>query len=346
MKQFIIADFEWAVTPYPSETHFQYFNEILSAGAVRIDEEGQILDQFYTLIQPMTPEYLHPVVLNVLLLDRAALAYAPSFSRFFEEFCAFTRNLPIFTWGCADRSALLQNLRVKGGCSAESASSLIPKMRDLQPILSRGAGLRQPYPGLAALLNHLGLMQDSKNRHNALADASDTARILSYLQKNNPDSVTELFSLKSEDTSPAVPTATGVLQTTTPPAPTPGESLHAARSLRYYCPICGNAGSTGTWIRMSKTEMLTLFYCEHHGKFLLETVSRPIKETNLYTASAILFPYDSHQKKRYTAARQTARLRRIKVSSAETEGQINASSSNSSEIDPAQDKTYKKTDDL
>ena len=321
MKQYIIADFEWAVTPYPSETHFQYFNEILSAGAVRIDEEGQIVDRFYTLIRPMTPEYLHPVVLNVLLLDRTSLADAISFSRFFEDFCAFTKNLPIFTWGCADRSALLQNLRVKGGYSAEGASSLVPKMRDLQPLLSKGAGLRQPYPGLATLLNHLGLTQDPKNRHNALADASDTAKIISYLKKNNPDSVAELFSVKSEEAPAVAPATAGVLQTTTEPAPTPGESLHTVRILRYHCPICGSTGSTGTWIRVSKTEMLTLFHCEHHGKFLLETVSHQIKESGLFAASAVLFPYDQYQKKRYTAARQTSRLRRIKAASAESQSQ-------------------------
>ena len=86
MKQCIIADFEWCVTPHPTGDRFQYFNEILSAGAVRVDETGIITDRFYALIRPECAEYLHPVVLSSLRLDRRALADAQPFSEVFQQF--------------------------------------------------------------------------------------------------------------------------------------------------------------------------------------------------------------------------------------------------------------------
>lgn len=226
MKQCIIADFEWCVTPHPHGSHFQYFNEILSAGAVRIDETGTVLDRFYMLIRPLDPEFVHPVILNALRLDRTDLAKAPDFRTFLSAFRAFVCVSPdrdttgmqdgscittltetepglppvICTWGSADRAALLQNLRVKGGYTAENAAKLLPPMRDLQPILCRAADIRQPYPGLASLLSVLGLENTGAGRHNALSDAEDTARIAAHFAGEAPSLIAPLFARTAQGT--------------------------------------------------------------------------------------------------------------------------------------------------
>ena len=127
MKHCIIADFEWCVTPHPTGDRFQYFNEILSVGAVRVDEEGRIVDRFYSLVLPECAAYLHPVILSSLRLSRDALAAAPAFPEVFRQFLTFVGGTRIFTWGCADRSALLQNLRMKAGYSPEKAGAEAPQ---------------------------------------------------------------------------------------------------------------------------------------------------------------------------------------------------------------------------
>ncbi|MBO5649838.1 MAG: hypothetical protein J6S76_08000 [Clostridia bacterium] len=323
MNVCIIADFEWCVTPYPTGDRFQYFNEIVSVGAVRIDEAGKILDRFYALIRPEAPAYLHPVILSALRLSRDALATADPFPLVFERFLAFVGAAPIFTWGCADRSALLQNLRIKAGMRAEAAASAAPIMRDLQPVLSRGAGIPPPYPSLAAVLSALHIK--SENRHNALADAEDTAQIVSVLYKNDcslvvplfPDaqSLEESLAPKTHKTSPE---GTSDAQTA---SKTPGEALHRIRRAAVSCPVCGVPAGTGTWIRQSPKEMMALCCCEADGRFLC-TASALENEDGTFTASCSSTPFDGPQKARYEAARRAARHKRLQNAQKSASGSV------------------------
>ena len=310
MKQCIIADFEWCVTPHPMGDHFQYFNEILSAGAVRIDETGTVLERFYTLIRPENAAYLHPVILTSLRLNREALAQAVSFSEAFDAFLAFVGSTRVFTWGCADRSAVLQNLRIKVGCSADKAAAVTPVMRDLQPTLSRGAGISPPYPSLAAVLSALKI--ENTNRHNAMADAEDTARIVSALYRQDPSSVAPLF--EGADTAPAGPEPEiGTADTGNAEAcKTPGEALNRARRQRVRCPDCGEPAGIGTWIRVSKTEMMTLCSCEADGRFLC-AVSAAEAAGGGFVSATVLQPFTEPHKSKYEQARRAARMRRMQV---------------------------------
>lgn len=315
MKQCIIADFEWCVTPHPTGDRFQYYNEILSAGAVQIDETGTVVRRFYSLIRPENAAYLHPVVLSSLRLSREELAAATEFREVFHRLLAFFENGRIYTWGCADRSALLQNLRIKAGFSADKAGTAAPQMKDLQPILSRGAGFSSPYPSLSAVLGALHLSND--NRHNAMADAEDTARIVSALYVRDPALTAPLFS--SSQPRSAADTVTPHADEEPAAFRTPGEALNEARRQSRFCPVCGAPCGVGTWIRASKTEILTLCSCETDGRFLC-TVSAVGAAGGTFTAQAAVQPFEGAQKTRYEAARRCARLRRLQKASASAEG--------------------------
>ncbi len=332
MKQCIITDFEWCVTPHPAGDRFQYFNEILSAGAVRIDETGEVIERFYALIRPEFAEYLHPVVLSSLRLNRQALAEAEEFSEVFRQFLSFVGNTRVFTWGCADRSALLQNLRIKSNYSAEKAAAAAPQMRDLQPLLSRGAGISPPYPSLAAVLAALSIK--GENRHNAMADAEDTARIVKTLYLRDPSLISPLFTQ-----SPAARTAvTQENQAEIPtessnPFRTPGEALNDARRHPRFCPICKTPIGVGTWIRSSKTEIMTLCSCETDGRFLC-TVTAVGTPEGQYCTQAVITAFDSAPKAAYEAARRTARLRRLQRANTSPGGAVQAVQTARSESAP------------
>ncbi len=309
MKQCIIADFEWCVTPHPTGDRFQYFNEILSAGAVRIDETGSVTDRFYALIRPECAEYLHPVVLSSLRLDRAALAEAQPFSEIFRQFLIFVGNTRVFTWGCADRSALLQNLRIKAGYSAEQAGSAVPQMRDLQPLLSRGAGIAPPYPSLAAVLSALSIKNE--NRHNAMADAEDTARIVSTLYAKDPALIRPLFTQNTSARTAETDNAERDDTDTPTTFRTPGEALNDARRQPRFCPVCQTPTGVGTWIRASKTEIMTLCSCEQDGRFLCTVTAAETPDARFDTKT-VIHTFEGAPKAAYEAARREARSRRLK----------------------------------
>ncbi|MBR5869448.1 MAG: hypothetical protein IKZ09_00295 [Clostridia bacterium] len=334
MKECIIADFEWCVTPHPTGDRFQYYNEILSAGAVRIDETGRVIDRFYSLIRPENAEFLHPVILSSLRLDRAALAAAPQFIEVFRQLIAFIGTTRVFTWGCADRSALVQNLRVKASFPAEKAGAAAPQMRDLQPILSRGAGIAPPYPSLAAVLSALSIKNE--NRHNAMADAEDTAHIVRILYQKDPSLVSLLFagcSSQPHPTASANETQTDHAQTT---FRTPGEALNDARRHPRTCPVCKTPIGVGTWIRASKTEIMTLCSCEEDGRFLCTVTAAETPEKR-YIASALLSAFEGASKAAYEAARRSARMRRLQQANASADSTVQAvQTTPHSKSDPAQ----------
>ena len=303
MKDCIIADFEWCVTPHPNQSgYFFYFNEILSAGAVRLSESGQITDRFYCLIRPENADFIHPTVLSALHLERKALAFAKDFASFYAAFLAFVGELPVYTWGCADQSALNQNLKIKAAASRTDGGI---KMLDLQPLLCRGFGVSMPYPSLSTLLEIAELKADSV-RHNALADAEDTARIAAALLSRDPDAAAPLFTprpRKSEHKARAEARAREISLRT---YETPAAALDAVRKQRLFCPSCKRALGLGTWICPDEESRIALCACERCGKFVCEAHAAK-GEDGKFAAAAALAPFENEAKERYLAVRRAER---------------------------------------
>ncbi len=305
MKDCIIADFEWCVTPHPTPgDYFFYFNEILSAGAVRLNDAGRITDRFYRLIRPENADFVHPIVLDALHLEREELASAKDFSSFYAAFLAFIGDTPVYAWGCADQSALNQNLRVKAPHLPRSGDGSI-KLLDLQPMLCRGYGRSMPYPGLAALLAEAGLTSD-KLRHNSLSDAEDTARIAAALLARDPETVAQLFTPKGRREDRRARTEARAEELRMRTYETPSAALMASRKHRLFCPSCKRALGIGTWLTPDGDTAMALCACERCGKFICET--RAVKnEDGRYGASPSLSAFEGEQKDRYIAARREQR---------------------------------------
>ncbi len=328
MKYCIIADFEWSVTPYPTgDNYFYYYNEILSAGAVRMDETGTVTDRFYTLIRPEHAAYLHPVVLSALHLSREALAKAPDFRAFYTAYRAFVGDATVFAWGCADQSALRQNLRIKAPDILLRPTEQEPKLLDLQPMLCRAYGLQAPFPGLAALLETAGLASVQEQRHNALSDAENTARIAAALLSKDAKMVPALFydgiaavpktkslpmaQLYTSSSAEIDPQAEGALLPVEKLHETPASCLRTARRILLHCPVCGTCICVGTWYATSATEILSLCNCSKHGKYLciLEAVYDP--DSGSYSAVPKLLDFNEETRKCYVKARHADRIRKI-----------------------------------
>lgn len=313
MKSCVIADFEWGVTPHPvSGDRFIYFNEILSAGAVRLSGDCEILDRFYRLILPENAAFLHPVILSSLRLDRETLASAPDFSAVFEELLSFVGTDPVLSWGCADQSALTQNLRIKGSPALKQrfpTGTPALSMRDLQPALCRGFDIPSPYPGLAAVLSKAGIVNDD-NRHNALSDAEDTAKLLSRLLiLGDPQAEALLLPTSGSRSQQSMH-----MQPQSQPKPiftedsifrSVGECLRTARRFRRKCPVCGEPIGIGTWLRHTPAGLCTICCCEKDGKFFCTIEAETAGEG--FRLKTGMTPLDAEKRAVYVTARRAAR---------------------------------------
>lgn len=158
--------------------------EIFQIGAIKLDENFNIVDKLNLLIKPNLYKIMHPHVKKLTHFSEKDLKDKPSFIDVFDKFKNFIdfNKDPIFcVWGTGDLRALYRNLAYYNMLN----SDLILKYLDVQTITSNFLG----YPkgttiGLKNATEHFNLSTDI-SFHNALNDALYTAYIFEKVYNDN-----------------------------------------------------------------------------------------------------------------------------------------------------------------
>ncbi len=113
---YIVFDLEWNQCPDGKERENKQLPfEIIEIGAVKLNEEKEILDTFHCFIRPVVYRRLHYRTREVIELNAADLQNGLPFAkavRKFLEFCGDDHRF--FTWGTMDLMELQRNLRYYG----------------------------------------------------------------------------------------------------------------------------------------------------------------------------------------------------------------------------------------
>ncbi|MDH6134346.1 DNA polymerase-3 subunit epsilon [Kitasatospora sp. MAA4] len=134
-------------------------DRVISAGVYRLDAHGEVLDHWYTLVNPLRdpgPVWIHG-------LTSAMLADAPTFPEIADELGArlagrvMVAHNALFDWNMISREYARAGLRAP------------VEQRLCTMVLSRDLGLPLPNGKLASLAEYFGVQQ--RNAHNALDDA-------------------------------------------------------------------------------------------------------------------------------------------------------------------------------
>ncbi|MFE0462951.1 DEDDh family exonuclease [Kitasatospora sp. NPDC058965] len=134
-------------------------DRVISAGVYRLDEAGEVVDHWYTLVNPLRdpgPVWIHG-------LTTAMLADAPTFPEIAGEFAERLRGRvmvahnALFDWNMISREFSRAGLRAP------------VEQRLCTMVLSRDLGLPLPNGKLATLAQYFGVQQ--RHAHNALDDA-------------------------------------------------------------------------------------------------------------------------------------------------------------------------------
>lgn len=158
--------------------------EIIQLGAVKLDNNFNIVSAFDTFIRPCLYTSMHPYVSKITGIKIEDLEDAPTFKEAFRKFIDFVDgDDPIFcVWGKSDLRELYRNIRYHN-----LSDSYIPKSYiDVQYYASdfinhttaQSIGLEN-----AVIALHL---EDSVAYHNALNDAYYTAKVFASI---NPKSI-------------------------------------------------------------------------------------------------------------------------------------------------------------
>lgn len=106
--QFVILDLEW--NGAYSKRIKKYVNEIIEFGAVKIDENMNIVDKFSMLIKPQIGKKICGKVKELTHISNDELTHSKNtFPHVVKKFKAFSKDSVILTWGITDISALIEN---------------------------------------------------------------------------------------------------------------------------------------------------------------------------------------------------------------------------------------------
>lgn len=157
--------------------------EIIQIGAVKVNENFEIIDKFNIYIKPVIYKRLHPYVEKITGIKPEMLKNATNFTDAFNQFKKFIGDSKILCiWGSSDLRALYRNMNYYNMIE----NSLILEYIDVQQLTtkylkySKGGTI-----GLKNAVNALGLNEE-EDFHNALNDAIYTARVFAKICDKQP----------------------------------------------------------------------------------------------------------------------------------------------------------------
>ena len=172
---YIVFDLEWNQCPYgKGQENERIPFEIIEIGAVKLNSEKQIIDQYQVLIQPRVYKKLHFRTKEILHLEMEELENGVAFYKAIREFLKWCGEAYQFcTWGNSDLLELQRNMKYYGVLQLLKGPI---SFLDVQKLFSLDLedGESRKYLEYAVDYLHLDKQQEF---HRALADAWYTARV-------------------------------------------------------------------------------------------------------------------------------------------------------------------------
>ncbi len=162
--------------------------EIIQIGAVKLDSNFNVIDNFNQLIKPTVYKQLHPYVSKITGFTIEDFKDAKSFKEVIKNFMNFLGTDYIFcSWGKADMKALFRNLIYYD----IDVRKIYNKYIDVQALASKK--INNSIHSLVGLENaciHFNIKTDHENFHNAYYDALYTKNIMLLLKATEDNIIT------------------------------------------------------------------------------------------------------------------------------------------------------------
>ena len=231
---------------------------MIQIGAVKVDEQFQVVDSFSQLIQPQHYIRLHPRISRITHITQDDLADAPQFNEAVAAFAAWCgEDYALLTWGCDDISVLNQNM------SFFKCETPLAKIYDAQRLFSEVTGTPKERKGLKAAMEMMEIDPDEENMpfHNAVNDAYYTALVFAKMPE--PAKVLEypLTPKKLQHLDRAKKESTAILRIRSSK-----DALKSPAAMNPPCPICGKRMEVPEgYVKQKNEQYMALADCPQHG---------------------------------------------------------------------------------
>lgn len=286
--EYIIFDLEWnqpnhTDLTYLSETNMELTGEIIQIGAVKVNENIEVIDTFDIIIKPKFLKSIQEHIISLTGISEERIRNGESFEKAIKKFIDWCGiNPKILSWGSDDLLLLKENLRVY-----QMQDAWKYQWYDAQKIYAwkQNQDLKQ-----VALKKALENFEIPLNipQHYALNDALYTAKILHKIKAN---SVLEIGKIGAEAESNLL-----VL-----PAPLKF-SIHGAFSEKRQifrtksvvateCPYCKSILKRTSIEKIQSGRYISLAECRKHGQFSIfwkvHKVSEKWQDNKMYITRSV-----------------------------------------------------------
>lgn len=254
---YIVLDMEWNQPFSKKKKRIEggsfLKGEIIQLGAVKLDENFEVVSTFETNVKPVFYTLLNRHVKKITGLTSDKLRGKPYFDKAYEMFVDFIGDdCEFITWGCDDMPMLRDNMQAHG---IETDS--LPRCYNLQVIFNTQVSLESRQWSLADAMEKLGIEQVLE-AHDALDDARNTAKICArldmkkgiaeYSQNSSGIACPTVFTVRADGfkTALAAFSSDGMLETK--------------------CPFCEKDLSHKGFITKRSTKT-AVAVCDEHGSF-------------------------------------------------------------------------------
>lgn len=172
--QFIALDLEWN-NVYGKKIK-GFFNEIIEFGAVKIDSEGNVFDEFTCLVNTQVGKKLRANTKELTHITNDEIKTGLLFTKAVSEFKKWIgkEESVIMTWGDSDVRVLIDNCKYFG-CG--DRIPFLDKYMDLQKYFQRiKCTSKSQQIGLSNAAELVGISDDGYSLHRALDDSKLTAK--------------------------------------------------------------------------------------------------------------------------------------------------------------------------
>ncbi len=173
--QYVIMDLEWNNTYARKKKGF--LNEIIEIGAVKLDEELNIIDSFSQVIKSQIGKKLRGSVKKLTNITNEDVKSGELFTKTFSEFKKWLgkEENTVFTWGDGDIRVLIENYNYLNGIKT---IPFLMNYCDLQACYHKVTGTGGAMQaGLHTAAENLGIDPEAYSLHRALGDSLLTAEI-------------------------------------------------------------------------------------------------------------------------------------------------------------------------
>lgn len=179
---YIIFDLEWNQSSHPGEVDENGNTlpfEIVEIGAVKLNENRDMIGEFSELIKPQIYHEMHYITSKLIHLQMEQLEKGKTFTEVMEQFLEWCGEDCIFcTWGPLDLLELQRNMRYYG---MEPLSDKPIRYYDIQKLFSIAYEDKKSRRSLEYAIDMLGIHKDIPF-HRAFSDAYYTAQVFDMIE--------------------------------------------------------------------------------------------------------------------------------------------------------------------